>query len=124
MIRYLSKDEWQSALRSAYQFYEKRFFLADGTPGYYHDKLYPIDIHSAAQAVITFSEMTELTPHSAMMADRAVDWAINRMQDRAGFFYSQRRRFYTVKIPYMRWAQAWSLYALSLYLTRDATKNV
>lgn len=124
LIQHLGKDEWQAALQSAYDFYQQRFFLADGTPGYYHNKLYPIDIHSAAQAVITFTEMSGLTPHSEPMADRAVEWAINHLQDRTGFFYSQRRRFYTVKIPYMRWAQAWSLYGLSLYLSRNAIKNV
>jgi hypothetical protein len=109
---------WHESLEAGYEFYAGRFFLADGTPSYYHDKLFPVDVHSAAQAVITFAEMTDLMPNANEMASRAVKWAINNLQDRAGFFYFQRHRFYTIKIPYMRWAQAWMLYALSLYLSK------
>ena len=36
--------------------------------------------------------------------------------DERGFFYYQKRRFYTVKKPYMRWSQAWMLYALARLL--------
>ena len=119
LIEYLDADCWRSALYSGYQFYEKRFFLADGTPGYYHDRLHPHDVHSAAQGVITFVEMTDLMPNAKVMASRVVRWAIDELQDPTGFFYFQRNRFYTIKTSYMRWAQAWMLYALSIYLSRN-----
>ena len=111
--------EWHDALSRGYDFYRDRFFLADATPRYYHDSLYPIDVHSAAQAVITFSEMTDLMSNAKVLAGRAVEWAIRNLQDPAGYFYFQRNRLLTIKIPYMRWGQAWMLYALSLYLTRS-----
>ena len=110
--------ELKPALAAGYEFYENRFFLADGTPGYYHDRLFPHDVHSAAQGVITFVEMAELMPKAREMASRVVRWAIDVLQDPAGFFYFQKHRFYTIKTSYMRWAQAWMLYALSLYLSR------
>jgi hypothetical protein len=122
-IKHLGMEGWLPALKAAYEFYERRFFLADGTPGYYHDRLYPIDAHSAAQAVITFTEMTDLVPNAEKMANKVVAWAIKNLQDRAGFFYFQRHRFYTIKTPHMRWAQAWMLYALSLYLSRTHVIN-
>ena len=115
---HLGTKDWLDSLKAGYEFYAERFFLADGTPSYYHDKLFPIDVHSAAQAVITFTEMSDLMPNANEMANRAVKWAIENLQDRAGFFYFQRHRFYTIKTPYMRWAQAWMLYALSLYLSK------
>ena len=117
IIRDLGAGEWQSSLLRGYEFYGDRFFLADSTPKYYHDKLYPVDAHAAAQAVITFVEMKDVMPEASLKATRAVEWAIREMQDPAGYFYFQRQRFYTIKIPYMRWAQAWMLYALSLYYT-------
>lgn len=123
MIEDLGREDWAVALKAAYEFYEKRFFLADGTPSYYHNKLYPIDTHSAAQAVITFTEMTDLVPNAGKMANKAVEWAIKNLQDRAGFFYFQRHRYYTIKTPHMRWAQAWMLYALSIYLSRSHVIN-
>ena len=117
IIRDLGVSDWQPSLLRGYKFYGDRFFLADSTPKYYHDKLYPVDAHAAAQAVVTFVEMKDVMPEASLKATRAVDWAIREMQDPAGYFYFQRQRFYTIKIPYMRWAQAWMLYALSLYYT-------
>jgi hypothetical protein len=119
LITDLKATEWRAAQEAGYEFYEKRFFLADGTPGYYHDRLRPHDVHSAAQGVITFVEMSDLMPNAKAMAGRVVRWTINELQDPAGFFYFQRHRFYTIKISYMRWAQVWMLYALSLYLYRN-----
>ena len=125
IIKWLGVSDWQTSLFRGFEFYRDRFFLADFTPKYYHDKLHPVDIHAAAQAVITFVEMKDLMPDASLKATRAARWAIERMQDPAGFFYYQRQRFYTIKIPYMRWGQAWMLYALSLYYTRGpVTENV
>lgn len=123
LIELLGKSEWRENLDRGYEYYCERFFLADGTPGYYHDNLYPIDAHSAAQAVITFLEMSRIMPKAGELATRAVDWATRNMQDSAGHFYFQLNRFYTIKIPYMRWSQAWMLYALSLYLTRSPLRE-
>jgi len=125
LVEYVEADRCRAALEAGYDFYQKRFFLADGRPGYYHDRLYPLDVHSAAQGVITFVEMTDLMPNAKAMASRVVRWTIENLQDPAGFFYFQKHRFYTIKTSYMRWAQAWMLYALSFYLSRHAvSKNV
>lgn len=118
IIGHLEETAWAQALRAAYGFYESRFFLADGTPAYYHKSLYPVDVHSAAQAIVTFTELIDSMPNANQQAGRAVEWAIRNLQDSAGFFYFQRHRFYTNRTPHIRWAQAWMLYALSLYLSR------
>jgi hypothetical protein len=123
LIEDLGRSDWRENLVRGYEFYRERFFLADGTPGYYHDRLYPVDVHSAAQAVVTFSEMTDLMPNAKVLASRSARWAITNLQDRAGHFYFQRHRFYTIRIPYIRWAQTWMLYALSLYLTRSLERD-
>ncbi len=47
------------------------------------------------------------------MAQQIASWTIQNLRDKRGFFYYQRRRFYTVRKPYMRWTQAWMLYALA-----------
>ncbi|MFY9611818.1 MAG: hypothetical protein WAU45_24795, partial [Blastocatellia bacterium] len=78
---YLGLTDLQDLLGAGYEFYTNRFFLADSTPGYYHDRLYPVDVHSAAQAIITFVEMTDLMPNARQMADRAAKWAIDNLQD-------------------------------------------
>jgi len=35
------------------------------------------------------------------------------MQSEDGYFYAHRWAFIVNKIPYMRWGQAWMVYALS-----------
>jgi len=41
---------------------------------------------------------------------------IVNMQAPEGFFYFQKHRWYTNRIPYMRWGQAWAFHALTEYL--------
>ena len=53
--------EYEKAFEKGVRFYINKFFLEDGIPKYYHDRVYPIDIHSPAQAVVFFS-MLESTP--------------------------------------------------------------
>jgi hypothetical protein len=106
-------DRYRDAFEKGLRFYEERFFLEDGTPKYYHDRLYPTDIHSAAQAVVVFSRLGE---RHLVLAEKIVDWMVDNFQDSRGYFYFQKNRFLTNKIPYMRWAQAWAFHALTEYL--------
>ncbi|HEV7744887.1 MAG TPA: hypothetical protein VGO56_07815 [Pyrinomonadaceae bacterium] len=109
-------DEIKQALQSGYAFWKERFFLADGWPKYYHDSLYPADAHAAATAVITLLELREVDNSAPLLAEKIAAWTISNLRDARGFFYYQRRRFYTVHTPYMRWTQSWMLYALARLL--------
>jgi hypothetical protein len=108
--------EFQPALERGYQYWKNNFFLAEGWPKYYHDQLYPADAHAAASAVVTFLECRELDADAPRLAQKVASWTIENLRDDRGFFYYQRRRFYTVRKPYMRWTQAWMLYALARLL--------
>jgi hypothetical protein len=107
------QDELKSSLERGYRFWRDRFFLADGWPKYYHDTLYPADAHAAATAIITLIELQELDREALSMAEKVATWTIGNLRDRRGFFYYQRQRFYTLRTPFMRWTQAWMLYALA-----------
>ena len=109
-------SEFQPALERGYEFWKNNFFLAEGWPKYYHDEPYPADAHAAASAIVTFLECVELDNNAATLARNVASWTINNLRDARGFFYYQRRRFYTVRKPYMRWTQAWMLYALARLL--------
>jgi uncharacterized protein YyaL (SSP411 family) len=113
-----------AALRRGYEFWRERFFLADGWPKYYHDALYPADAHAAATAIITLLELQELDGGALALAEKIADWTVRDLRDREGFFYYQRRRFYTVHTPYMRWTQAWMLYALARLLEVKQTAGL
>jgi hypothetical protein len=108
--------EFQNALERGYEYWKNSFFLADGWPKYYHDDPYPADAHAGASAIVTFLEFSRLDPDSPKLAEQVARWTISNLCDEQGYFYYQKRRFYTVRTPYMRWSQAWMLYALARLL--------
>lgn len=108
--------ELQQAFEGGFSYWKKTFFLADGWPKYYDDDPYPVDTHAAASAIVTLLECRDRDETSATMARQIASWTIANLRDERGFFYYQRRRFYTVRKPYMRWTQAWMLYALARLL--------
>ena len=107
--------EYGAAFNKAVKFYADSFFLKNGAPKYYNDRTYPLDIHSAAQALVFFSRRKGYED----LKQKILRWTLDNMQDRRGFFYYQKNRFYTNKIPYMRWSQAWALHALTSLMMSD-----
>jgi len=104
--------EYRKAFDKGVEFYRDHFFLDDGTPKYYHDRIYPIDIHSASQALVFFSRMGD---HYRPLSNKIAEWMITHLQDNEGYFYFQKHQYYTNKIPYIRWAQAWAFHSLTEY---------
>lgn len=108
-----AREELEPALLRGYEFWQERFFLGNGWPKYYPDRLYPADIHAAASAIVALVELRGRMPNTLSLAEQIAGWANQQMRDERGFYYYQRRRFHTVRIPYMRWSQAWMMYALA-----------
>ena len=120
ICRRVLKDEfeYEEELRKRLKFYKNNLFLDDGTPKLTSHSIYPIDIHSCAQAIITFCELADFEPNYFIMAEKVAEWTIKNMQDKEGYFYYRIHKTYVNKMPYIRWGQAWMLRALS-YLVGD-----
>lgn len=104
------------AIARGLDYYRDNFFLADGTPKYYNAGVYPIDMHCTAQAVLTLSRVGRTEADKALAAN-VLRWSCAQMRDaRTGFFYYQREKYFTNRIPYVRWTQAWMYYALAVAL--------
>jgi len=112
--RHLDDDSYHGAIERGLAFYLDHLFRADGLPRPDTRADYPIDIHAVALALVTLSRFAERRPECRGRLEKIVEWAAGEMQDRTGYFYYQKRAHGTVRIPYMRWAQAWMFYALSL----------
>ncbi len=108
--------EFGEALKRGYQFWREGFFLADGWPKYYHDTLYPVDAHAAATAIVALVELQEMDRGALPLAEQIVGWILRNLRDASGYFYYQRRRFFTIHTPFMRWTEAWMTYALARLL--------
>jgi len=113
---YGGTSEFDAAIRQGFEFYRDHFFRADGAPKYFHNSTYPIDIHCAAQSMITLVEFKESVEGCTDLALRVFRWAMANMWDARGFFYFQQSKHHTVRIPFMRWSQAWMLLALATLL--------
>jgi hypothetical protein len=115
-------DQLNNSLQRGYEFWIERFFLGRGWPKYFPDRLFPADIHSAASAIIALVELRGRFSGTMILAQDIADWAIDNLRHPSGFFYYQRRRFYKVRIPYMRWSEAWMQYALARLLEGKSKK--
>jgi hypothetical protein len=108
--------EFESCIRRGFDFYRSHFFLKEGSVRYFHNRTYPIDIHSVAQSILTPLALRDLDPANVHLAVSVFRWAMEHMWDNRGFFYYRVLRLYTNRISYMRWSQAWMLQALSVLL--------
>lgn len=111
-----ARDEIRRAISRGYAFWRTSFFLADGWPKYYHHSAYPADAHSAGACIVACVELQEFEPDALELGLRVARWTVRELFDASGFFYYQKRRLHTVRTPYMRWSQAWMMYALARLL--------
>ena len=125
ICQYAETSEFEPHIRRGFEFYRKNFFSDDGAPKYFHNRIYPINIHSVAQSIITLLAFKDLDENNVNLAHDVFRWAMTNMLNYHGYYYYQKLPYYTIKIPYMRWSQAWMLLALSTLLEegdQDATR--
>lgn len=94
------------------EYYREKQFFDNGQSLWRIPKKWPVDIHNQSQGIITFSEFSSESNDYLSFAHKIADWTIQNMQDSKGYFYYRKFSWYTNKIPYMRWSQAWMLLAL------------
>lgn len=116
-MQYTSDNSPLNSFWKGMEFYLDNFFLENGVSKYFHNKTYPVDIHSPAQLAVTLAR-TGLLESRVDLTNRVLNWTVANMQDAKGFFYYQMKQGISSKIPYMRWAQAWMFYAYSWYFSK------
>jgi hypothetical protein len=103
---------YDTVLQRGLRFYLDNFFTADLAPKYFHDAVYPVDIHSCAQAVISLCDLAAHIPDWEERALAVARWTLANMRGDDGAFFYQRHRFTVNRTRYMRWGQAWMYRAL------------
>lgn len=112
--QYSGDESFAENIEKGLNFYIKNFFTPQGIPKYYHNAIYPVDIHAPAQLPATISQLNRFEDFSQRI-EKVLIWTIDNMQHPAGYFYYQKKKVLSSRIPYMRWSQAWMFYALSFY---------
>lgn len=98
----------RDALERGFAFWERELFLPDGTPKYDIRNVYPIDAHCYASAIDAWLAAKKVKP-----ALRTASLLIDRMIDPSGYVWFQERRFWTNRVPFIRWTTAPSFCALA-----------
>jgi len=121
----ISGDQsFQNQLSKGLDYYLTTFFEDSGLPKYYCNSKYPVDMHTTAQLLVTLSKMKILDQNKELV-NKVLAWSINEMFDkRNGCFYYYKEKYFTNKISYMRWTQAWMLLGLSHYLMHRQNNQI
>lgn len=109
----LGTDEFAAPVRHGYRFWKTQMFTPQGVPKYYPGKLHPIDSHCVAVAILTFLAFSDVDAEGRDLAVQSANWGIAHLQNRAGCFDYQITPICRIRIPYMRWTQAWMQRALT-----------
>ena len=113
--KYTGDNRYDENIEKGLEFYLTKLFDGQGRPGYYTHKVHPFDINSVAQSVITLAKLGRLGSNRELV-DKILIWTFDNLKSEKGYFYFRKTKYFTNKIPYMRWSQAWMMYALVIYL--------
>lgn len=113
-MKFTGDRSFEDGINLGFDYYIRNFFTKEGIPKYYNNGIYPIDIHSPAQLVVTVESLGRMKEYRDLV-NKVINWTIDNMQDPMGFFYYQKKKYWTTKIPYMRWSQAWMAHSLMVY---------
>jgi len=106
------------------QYYIENLFLANGTPKWMNNKLFPIDVHGSAQGIITFLKASQFDSKYEDFAYRIAHWAIDNMQNKdEGYFYYQIGRFFKRSFTIMHWSNGWMAKAMSEIIRKYYEKS-
>jgi hypothetical protein len=124
-------DKVRTALTKGLEYYVQNFFLDDGTPKLMANRIYRIDVHSAAESINCLLVCHSMGYDTLSLVEQILGWTMSNLYDTKNkkFFYAfQKSRFtgkvYRSEIDYLRWSQSWMLRALSRYLLYKEKKIV
>ncbi len=107
----------EKALKIGLRYYLDNFFENGILPKITFKSVYPIDIQSCAQAIITLGEIKQRLPELSEKVEKIAIWTINNMMDKKGYFYYRKYKNGRIdKTPYIRWSESWMLRALTFLL--------
>lgn len=115
----LKKESWNEAIIKGLNFYLDKQFFTSGRSLWRLPHEFPVEIHNQAQGIITFTKLSGYNPDLLEFAYTITKWTISNMYSNKGYFYYRKNKFYTNKIPYMRWSQSWMLLAMSEFIKKN-----
>lgn len=114
--RALGDAAFDRELSLGLQYFKASFFEADGRPKYFHDRLYPVDIQCAAQAIETLLSFSAEDVDCLTLGLSVADWTIANLQAADGHFQYRDLGWTKVNTPMLHWGQGTMAKALAVAL--------
>lgn len=121
-MRYSDDCEHEAAIARGWEYYRNNFFMEDGSPKYYHNRQYPIDIHCVGQLFVTLSCLGKYDKE-VDLAEKVMNWASANMWNDKGYYYYQIKQGLSSKISYMRWSNAFMFAALAIMIESEVNAS-
>lgn len=113
-----NNNTYRNSLINGFKYFKQTFFGANGRPKYYHDRVYPIDIQCASQAIDTLTNFSDYDESSMELALKVAKWTIKNLQDDEGYFYFRVQPLIKIRTPMLHWGQATMYKALTVLLSK------
>lgn len=99
-------------------FFLNNFFVDQAIPKMTPASVYPIDIQSCAQSIITLMALSAYRKELVEQAGKVLAFTIDKFYNEGGWFsYRINKHGQARKISYIRWGDAWMYLAIVRYLT-------
>lgn len=111
----LNTSEFNEAIRLGLSYYKAELLTNDSIAKYYHNNPYPLDMHCATQAIITLLKVSGTQEDIKLASDvakKSIDTLYIPHKQR---FVYQKHKYFTNRINYIRWTQAWVYYSFAMY---------
>lgn len=119
----LQIDEFNGSIALGLKYYKEHLFEDDGTAKYYNNNRYPLDMHSVSQAIFTLIKVGK-TVDDFTMAKKIIDRSIETLYlSKQKCFIYQKNKYFTNKIDYIRWTQAWVYYSFAFFNRQNNLVN-
>jgi hypothetical protein len=106
--------DYDNHLRKGFSYFKENFFEHSGRPKYYNNRVFPVDIQCASQAIDTLAYFSSYDKDSLKLSIKVAQWTIGNMQDqRKGHFYYRQLPMIKAKTPMLHWGQATMYKALA-----------
>jgi hypothetical protein len=102
---------FQADYSAGLRYYREHLFLASGAPKWTSTRIWPHDVHGAAQGTLTFSLAGDLAT-----ASRIASWGLTHLYKGDGSFAYQRGRLITKRFTLLHWCNGWMARALAALL--------
>ncbi len=111
------KNSWEKY----FHWYLHNMFTKEGIPKLTPASYYPVNIHSIAESILCLSSINTYKNDLNERIEKIIKWAEKEMEYKNGTYAYMIKYIpvfgeYKIKIPMLRWGQAWMFYALTVYL--------